>query len=163
MRGHQYLTLAVSLFVVGCAQNASRLNPAGGLSKEGLTRKVKKVRTTAYTGSEGSHYNAIGSRLQAAKLSSAAADWSRFPFGTKFRLLDTNQTYVVDDYGAALVGTETIDLYMPTRHLMRQWGVRHVNIEVIEPGSYTKSLDILRPRKRLPYVRRMVNDLQKKL
>lgn len=163
MRGHQYLTLAVSLFVVGCAQNASQLNPAGGLSKEGLTRKVRKVRTTAFTGSEGSHYNAIGSRLQAAKLSSAAADWSRFPFGTKFRLLDNNQIYVVDDYGSALVGTETIDLYMPSRRLMQRWGVRHVNIEVIEPGSYTKSLDILRPRKRLPYVRRMVNDLQKKL
>ena len=163
MRGHQYLPLAVSLFVVGCAQNASKLNPAGGLSKEGLTRKVRKVRTTAYTGSEGSHYNAIGSRLQAANLSSAAADWSRFPFGTKFRLLDNNQIYVVDDYGAALVGTETIDLYMPSRRLMQRWGIRHVNIEVIEPGSYTKSLDILRTRKRLPYVRRMVNDLQKKL
>ena len=163
MRGHHYLTLAVSLFVVGCAQNASRQNPAGGFSEEGPAGKVRKVRTTAYTGSEGSHYNAIGSRLQAANLSSAAADWSRFPFGTKFRLLDTNQTYVVDDYGSALVGTETIDLYMPSRRLMRQWGVRHVNIEVIQPGSYAKSLDILRPRKRLPYVRRMVNDLQKRL
>jgi hypothetical protein len=94
---------------------------------------------------------------------SAAADWSRFPYGTIFRLLENNQTYVVDDYGAALVGTETIDLYMPSRHLMNRWGVRHVSIELVEPGSYAKSLQILRPRKRLPYVRRMVNDLGKKL
>jgi len=163
MRGHQYVTLAVSLLVVGCTENASHPKATSGLSKEGPAGKIRKVRTTAYTGSEGSHYNAIGSRLQSANPVSAAADWSRFPFGTKFRLLDNNQTYVVDDYGAALVGTETIDLYMPSRHLMNRWGVRYVRIQVVEPGSYDRSLDILRPRKRLPYVRRMVNDLQKKL
>lgn len=162
MRGHQFLTLALSLFVVGCTQNANRPNPTAALSK-GTAGKIKKVRTTAYTSSEGSRYNAIGSRLQSTNVMSAAADWSRFPYGTKFRLLENNQTYVVDDYGAALVGTETIDLYMPSRRLMTQWGVRHVAIELVDPGSYTKSLEILRPRKRIPYVRRMVNDLEKKL
>jgi 3D (Asp-Asp-Asp) domain-containing protein len=163
MRGHQYLTLALSLLVVGCTQNASRPKSTAGLSKEGTAGKIKKVRTTAYTGSEGNRYNAIGSRVQSTNMMSAAADWSRFPYGTIFRLLENNQTYVVDDYGAALVGTETIDLYMPSRHLMNRWGVRHVSIELVEPGSYAKSLQILRPRKRLPYVRRMVNDLEKKL
>jgi 3D (Asp-Asp-Asp) domain-containing protein len=162
MRGHQFLTLALSLFVVGCTQNANRPKPTAGLSKD-TAGKIRKVRTTAYTRSEGSRYNAIGGRLQSVKVLSAAADWSRFPYGTKFRLLENNQTYVVDDYGAALVGTETIDLYMPCRHLMNQWGVRHVAIELVDPGSYTKSLEILRPRKRIPYVRRMVNDLEKKL
>lgn len=162
MRGHQFLTLALSLFVVGCTQNANRSKPTAALSK-GTAGKIKKVRTTAYTGSEGSRCNAIGNRLQSTNVMSAAADWSRFPYGTTFRLLENNQTYVVDDYGAALVGTGTIDLYMPSRRLMNQWGVRHVAIELVDPGSYTKSLEILRPRKRIPYVRRMLNDLEKKL
>ena len=163
MRGHQYVTLAVSLLVVACTENTSHPKATTGLSKEGPAGKIREVRTTAYTGSEGSSYNAVGSQLQSANLVSAAADWSRFPYGTKFRLLDNNRIYVVDDYGAALVGTETIDLYMPSRRLMNRWGVRYVRIQVVEPGSYAKSLDILRPRKLLPYVRRMVNNLQKKL
>lgn len=152
----------MSLLVVGCTQNANRSNATAGLSKD-IPGKIKKVRTTAYTGSEGSHRNATGHQLQSGTLISAAADWSRFPYGTKFRLLENNQTYVVDDYGAALVGTETIDLCMPSRHLMNHWGVRQVSIEFVNPGSYTKSLEILRPRKNIPYVRRMVKDLEKKL
>ncbi len=65
----------------------------------------KVVKTTAYTDSESGHRsygvkNAIGSRLQSGSMNSAAADWSRFPIGTKFRIVDNNQLYVIDDYGA---------------------------------------------------------------
>jgi hypothetical protein len=33
------------------------------------------------------------------RIGSAAADWSRWPAGTAFRLLSTGQIYRVDDYG----------------------------------------------------------------
>ena len=46
---------------------------------------------------------------------SAAADWSRWPAGTIFRVLSTGQLYRVEDYGWALSGRNTIDLYMATR------------------------------------------------
>jgi hypothetical protein len=96
-------------------------------------------------------------------LNSAAADWSRFPLGTKFKVTETNRTYIVDDYGSALVGTDTIDLYMPSGQQMRQWGVRNVNIEIIEPGSFERSLAVLKARPHVSYVRKMVKRLEQKL
>src|SRR6478672_6997250 len=54
----------------------------------------------------------VKSKAQPPKIGSAAADWSRWPVGTTFRLLSTGQIYRVDDYGWALAGRNTIDLYM---------------------------------------------------
>jgi len=56
------------------------------------------------------------------------------------------EEYVIDDYGSALVGKDTIDLYQPTSRSMNQWGVRHVEIEVLEWGSFEESLEVLVPR-----------------
>jgi hypothetical protein len=80
--------------------------------------------------------------------------------GTKFRIVGSNRLYVVDDYGSALVGTNTIDLFMPSRREMVSWGSRKVTIELLEVGSYQQSLKILKPRCRLTYVRHMVKDLE---
>ena len=123
-----------------------------------------EVLTTAYARSRhGKSKNANGSDLRAGDLNSAAADWSRFPVGTKFNICGTHKTYVVDDYGPGLVGTNKIDPYMPSRREMHHWGVRDVKINIIEPGSYERSLALLKPRKRLPYVRRMVKVLEEKV
>jgi hypothetical protein len=101
--------------------------------------------------------------LAAAEFNSAAADWSRFPVGTKFRIVGSDRLYVVDDYGSALVGTNTIDLYMPARREMANWGSRRVTIELLEVGSYQQSLKILKPRSRMTYVRRMVQNLESQI
>jgi hypothetical protein len=98
--------------------------------------------------------------LAAAKFNSAAADWSRFPVGTKFRIVGSDRLYVIDDYGSALVGTNNIDLYMPSRREMVNWGSRRVAIELLEVGSNQRSLKILKPRSRIAYVRRMVQNLE---
>jgi 3D (Asp-Asp-Asp) domain-containing protein len=122
------------------------------------------VRTTAYTRTEkGGHHNALGTRLSSHHVMSAASDWSRFPLGTRFRIVDTREEYVIDDYGTALVGTGTIDLYKPTRLGMRRWGVRNVDIDILEWGSNERSLQVLQPRKRHPQVRQMIAGLQKKV
>jgi 3D (Asp-Asp-Asp) domain-containing protein len=121
---------------------------------------IRHVRTTAYTLSEaGGHRNAHGVKLHAG---SAAADWSRFPYGTRFRVRGHDQVFVIDDYGSALVGTNTIDLYMPTRRSMKRWGVRHVDIELLEMGSYQKSREILRSRAHSRYVRKMLYALNRR-
>jgi 3D (Asp-Asp-Asp) domain-containing protein len=165
MRSLHLPTLGLLLFVVGCAQNGNRTS---GLSKDAPSIGQRKtVRTTAYTHTERSHRrhaarSAAGLRLQSGAINSAAADWSRFPLGTKFRIVENDKTYVIDDYGSALVGTDTIDLYMPSRRLMHHWGVKHVTIELVQLGSYEKSLEVLKARKRHSHVREMIGDLEKK-
>ncbi len=115
------LTLAgiVACLVVGCATQ----------SKSSLSgRRLQNVRTTAYTHTErGGAHNALGTYLSGRHVMSAASDWSRFPLGTRFRIATTNEEYMIDDYGIALVGTDTIDLYKSSRLDMRQWGVRYVD------------------------------------
>ena len=167
MKSLQNLVLGLTLLLVGCAQNADRNKNLAGFSKESTGAHVP-VRTTAYTHSESGHrmygaHNAMGQRLQTGDLTSAAADWSRFPLGTKFRMLDDRKMYVIDDYGSALVGSNTIDLYMPSRRLMNLWGTRNVIIEITELGSNQKSLELLRPRKGNVHVRRMIQSIESKI
>lgn len=126
------------------------------------------VRTTAYTHSESDHLiygrkNAVGGTLKYGSVRSAAADWSRYPLGTRFRIAGNPEIYEVDDYGSALVGTGTIDLYKPTRGMMNSWGVRHVDIEVLSWGSYERSREMLQERTRYPHVRRMFYDIQRQI
>ena len=91
---------------------------------------------------------------------SAAADWSRWPVGTIFRIISTGQLYRVDDYGWALSGRNTIDLYMPTRAAMNAWSVRREAIEILRWGDREESLRILRPRARFRHIHRMVLELE---
>jgi 3D (Asp-Asp-Asp) domain-containing protein len=120
------------------------------------------VRTTAYHHSEpGGRVTAVGGYLRPTH--SAAADWSWLPAGTKFRIIETGEDYIVEDYGSALVGKYTIDLYKSTRGEMNRWGVRYVNIEIIEWGSYKVSLAVLKPRQKYRHVRAMVAGLYKRI
>ena len=121
------------------------------------TGKIYHVKTTAYTGKR----NAIGQRLQHGPVTSAAADWSEFPLGTRFRLLCNGKDYIIDDYGSAMVGTRTIDLCMPSTAAMNAWGVRNVEIEIQEWGSPRRSLEVLSPREKSRYVRRMSDALRR--
>src|SRR5881398_3892459 len=147
---------AVACFIVGCATQ----------SKPTLTngRRIPNVRTTAYTRLEGGsgRRNALGEYLSGRHVMSAASDWSRYPLGTRFRIASTNEEYIIDDYGWALVGTDTIDLYKPSRLEMRRWGVRHVDIDILQWGSEEQSLKVLAPRCKHRRVQQMVTALEKK-
>lgn len=93
---------------------------------------------------------------------SAAADWSRWPAGTIFRIESTGQLYRVDDYGWALVGRNTIDLYESSRAGMNAWGVRQVPIHVLHWGSREESLHRLRNHQNYRHIHRMVLELEGK-
>jgi 3D (Asp-Asp-Asp) domain-containing protein len=124
---------------------------------------MANVRTTAYTrAEEGGRRNALGTYLSGHHIMSAASDWSRFPLGTRFRIVNTREEFIIDDYGAALVGTSTIDLYKPTKLEMKRWGVRNVDIDILQWGSEEQSLKVLGPRAKHQTVRRMVTALQKR-
>ncbi len=127
---------------------------------------TRVVRTTAYTHSESDHVgygpkNAEGSYLKyGSRIRSAAADWSIYPLGTKFKIKGQPYTYVVDDYGSALVGTATIDIYQPNKSLMRKWGRRIVEIEIIEWGCPRMSMKKLSDRRGYKHCRQMYAALQ---
>jgi 3D (Asp-Asp-Asp) domain-containing protein len=152
--------LALAALMASCATQTNTRSPVSGVSK---LHRMSKVRTTAYTHTErGGRRNAVGARLSGRNVQSAASDWSRFPLGTKFRIVDTNEIFRIDDYGTALIGTDTIDLYKTNRLAMRKWGVRLVDIDILEWGSDQQSLQVLAPRTRHRTCRRMILALQEK-
>lgn len=154
------ITLLAAIIFAGCAvQPQTTMHSAGWPNP----RRLEHVRTTAYSrGEDGGKRNAVGAKLARSKCHSAASDWSRFPLGTRFRIVNTKEEYIIDDYGTALIGTNTIDLYKHTRLEMRRWGVRHVDIDILEWGSEENSLRVLKPRAKHRSVRRMIVALEKK-
>ena len=94
------------------------------------------------------------------QIGSAAADWSRWPAGTVFRLLSTGQNYRVEDYGWALSGRNTIDLYMANQREMNNWGARQEAIEVLKWGDPQESLQFLRRHQDYRHIKRMVLELE---
>ena len=125
-----------------------------------LSDRTRYVRTTAFShmemepGAPG-RMNASGTILKYGVVRSAAADWSVYPLGTVFRVKGLPHTYVVDDYGSALVGTNTIDIFKPSLALMRKWGTRKTEITVIQWGSFERSLNLLKGRTKYPHCRQM--------
>lgn len=127
---------------------------------------VLREKTTASKGGSGKASKGKAKPKKAVRkpepprIGSAAADWSRWPVGTTFRVLSTGQTYRVDDYGWALAGRNTIDLYMASRRDMNSWGVRHEPIQVLHWGDPQQSLALLEARQGHKHCRRMALELQ---
>ena len=135
------------------------------VGKIGNERRV--VRTTAYSDLENEpgaygNLNAIGTELRSGRIRSAAADWSRYPVGTQFRIVGESAIHEIDDYGSALVGTDTIDLYKTTLKAMNEWGVRNVEIEIIKWGSFEKSSEYLSRGLDHAHVKQMYRAIQKR-
>ena len=108
--------------------------------------------------------NAIGTTLRYwGPIRSAAADWSRYPLGTQFKIVGQSQIYEIDDFGSALVGNGTIDFYFPTLEQMDNWGLRYIDIEVIKWGSWHKSLSYLPADSKYWHVRQMYRELNAKI
>jgi len=127
--------------------------------------RTRVVRTTAYTHTEADHLiygrkNAAGTTLRyGSKVRSAAADWSVYPVGTTFRIKGLPYLYVVDDYGSALVGTGTVDLYKPSKEVMNAWGRRNVELTIVRWGSQARSAEILKDRVHHAHCRQMFTSL----
>jgi len=158
------LPLVGCLFIVGCSSS----RPLPKYEKPLARAAVMNVRTTAYTHSEADHTKygrktALGTTLQCGPLHSAAADWSRWPAGSIFRIRETGEIFQVDDYGWALAGTNTVDLYKSSRGGMNQWGVRRVTIENLRWGDPQRSLAILRGRSRFKHTKLMADQLESRM
>jgi len=130
--------------------------------------RTRYVRTTSFShmekepGAPG-RMNASGGILKYGSVRSAAADWSVYPLGTMFRVKGQPHIYVVDDYGSALAGTNTIDIFKPTLSAMRQWGTRFTEITVVQWGSYERSVRLLKGRVKYDHCRHMYYGCMRKL
>jgi 3D (Asp-Asp-Asp) domain-containing protein len=158
------LSLVLAALSAGSTAYMNKTNTTASMKP---CQRIQDVRTTAYTHTESDHVeygtqSAQGGNLKYGKVRSAAADWSVYPVGTVFQIEGDSSVYEVDDYGSALVGTETIDIYKPSKATMNEWGVRSVNINVLQWGSFDKSLAILKPRERkAAHVRDMVHKIER--
>jgi 3D (Asp-Asp-Asp) domain-containing protein len=154
------LACLIAAFLASCATQ-----PTANSNSNSVKWHRMNVRTTAYCVHErggGGRRNAVGEYLSGRIVRSAASDWSRFPLGTRFKIVETAEEYVIDDYGTALVGTNTIDLYKPSRLEMKRWGVRHVDIDILQWGSEEQSIKVLKPRAKHTTPRRMLIALASK-
>jgi 3D (Asp-Asp-Asp) domain-containing protein len=137
-----------------------------GMPFYAATDRTRLVRTTAYTHTESDHLqygcmNAAGTPLRYTdRVRSAAADWAVYPVGTVFRIKGMSQLFVVDDYGSALTGTGTIDIFTPTKEYMGAWGSRNVEISIVQWGSYARSSELLAQRQSFPHCRQMYAAIQ---
>lgn len=168
----------LATLMIGCEStksNGCNSAPAGSSRENASTYKsyakargpVRVLRTTAYHSKEADHIvygtkSAYGTNLRYGKVRSAAADWSRFPVGTVFRIVGLPHLFIVDDYGSALVGKDTLDLYTRSQQEMNFWGVRHVKVEFLRWGSYDKSFELLSQRLQYPHCRQMAVSIKAK-
>lgn len=150
----------VSPSAIALARSKARATDKHGMPSYPDQVRNRVVRTTAYSHEENEvgapwRKNAIGTYLKYGQVRSAAADWSKYPVGTKFKIKGLPYTYIVDDYGSALAGTNTIDIYHPNLASMRLWGTRKAEISVIQWGDWDRTLNILGGRTQYPHTRKM--------
>ena len=108
------IALAAICFLVGCAEQPAVQKPLAAVATANShLGRMPSVRTTAYTRKEkGGPRNALGTYLSGHHVISAAADWSVFPVGTRFRICTTREEYIIDDYGTALVGKTRVGTFV---------------------------------------------------
>jgi 3D (Asp-Asp-Asp) domain-containing protein len=130
------------------------------MNDEPAPRASRSVRAQPVTVKTARGRRVVVAKAKPPRIGSAAADWSRWPAGTTFRLISTGQLYRVDDYGWALTGRNTIDLYMATSSEMNRWGAREEPIQILQWGDAEQSLRLLQPHEEHKHIKRMVLELQ---
>lgn len=148
---------------VDAAPRAVSVDDAGSFSPQLQPFSMEEKRTVTRTTKRGTKTTRSVKRaviVSKPRVGSAAADWSRWPAGTSFRLLSTGQIYRVDDYGWALAGRNTIDLYMSNQREMNSWGARQETIQILQWGDPLESLQFLRRHQDYKHIKRMVLELE---
>lgn len=157
----EYSASAISVAEVDEVRRASN----SGTALQPFLTESRSTKTTVTTTTTRVTKTVRGAKRAIAvnkppRIGSAAADWSRWPMGTTFRLLSTGQIYRVEDYGWALSGRNTIDLYMATPRDMNAWGARQEPIQVLRWGDPQQSLQILQTHTDYKHIKRMVLELE---
>lgn len=143
------------------AENAPRAIAVSDDEDVGITQvSYSTTKTTARTTRTTRGAKCAVAANKPPKVGSAAADWGRWPAGTTFRLLSTGQIYRIDDYGWALSGRNTIDLYMASQRDMNSWGARQEPIQILHWGDPGDSIRLLGPHQSHLHIKRMILELE---
>ena len=147
------------------AASAGAIVPAPSPSTKIVPAKASAYSSGSADNGQWAGRTAIGTSLRSGAITSAASDWSKFPLGTKFRVIETGKIYQIDDYGSAMVGKMKVDLFTPSTKQMDKWGVRNVTLEILEWGDRQKSLALLIPRgiSRYSHIRKMIASLREQM
>ena len=145
--------------IIRVSNSGPALQPFSLEETRTTTHVTTTTRTTRVTKTSRVVRRAVVVR-RTPKIGSAAADWSRWPMGTTFRLLSTGQIYRVEDYGWALSGRNTIDLYMANQRDMNSWGARQEPIQILRWGDSQQSLQFLQSHQDYRHIKRMVLELK---
>lgn len=98
----------------------------------GKTYNARKMRVTAtaYTShpSEGGKYAYNGQILRDGHI---ASDFNKLPLGTKVYIPQFNKIFTVVDTGSAIKGNK-IDIWMNSRQKALQWGIKTIDIYVLD-------------------------------
>lgn len=91
--------------------------------------KRMTVKATAYTSAwdEGGAYAYNGQKLRDGHI---AADFKVLPLGTKVYIPQFNKVFTVVDTGSAIKGNK-IDIWMATKQQCKNWGIRTIEIIVL--------------------------------
>lgn len=91
--------------------------------------KKMTVKATAYTSAkdEGGAYAYNGEKLRDGHI---ASDFKVLPLGTKVYIPQFNKVFTVVDTGSAIRGAK-IDIWMPTKQQCKDWGVRTIEIIIL--------------------------------
>lgn len=145
---------------VGGSSDLSPEYQRGSSINSSIYLTPRKQKVTTWVKTKHGRKKVVVTKLVRPTIGSAAADWSRWPAGTVFRIISTGQIYKVEDYGWALAGRNTIDLYFSSRRDMNDWGVRNEPIQILRWGDPQQSLQVLENHQGYKHIRRMVLELQ---
>jgi 3D (Asp-Asp-Asp) domain-containing protein len=136
-----------------------------GMPVYSFKERKRIVRTVAYVSSDrdhpvGDNQNSAGTILRYTdRVRSAAADWSFYPVGTTFRIKGLPYWYVIDDYVYDLVGCGSIGVYKPNKEDKNLWGVRNLELDIVQWGSFARSAELLSKRTKYEKCRQMLENL----
>ncbi|WP_032123567.1 G5 and 3D domain-containing protein [Clostridium amazonitimonense] len=109
------------------------LNVSRGSGEDILYKKSMKVKATAYynSGSNGNHITATGTstRRNPGGYSSIAVDPRVIPLGTRVYVEGYGYA-IAEDTGGAIKGN-TIDVFFPSASETYNWGVKYVNVYIL--------------------------------
>lgn len=120
----------VQSVVTSRSTGIDRTHTTSGAGVSGVNKGTFKV--TAYCpcskccGSSANGITASGTRATAGRTVAAS---SQFPLGTKLKI--NGNIYVVEDRGGAIQGNK-IDIYMNNHSQALAWGVKYLQVEVVE-------------------------------
>lgn len=91
------------------------------------------VRSSAYSSTRDQTDNDPFTTASGVKVHDGTVATNCLPFGTKIRIPAKfgTKVFTVEDRMHARWGCKKIDLWMPSRNLAMQWGVRTVTIEIL--------------------------------